>query len=775
MARVLRLVPEVDYKKLPLNPVEGSVFLKIDGKLSDEEIARATGFHIETVQKALDRLVELGAAASIDKAKEQTERVVKAAAGLALGGNLGKGQGYDARVLQEEVDLALDKRKVILDAYARLDRLNFYELLGLHNLVDKKEVKAAYYAVAPDFHPDKFFKRSLGSYKAKIEAIFARLTLAHDTLSSKQRRAEYDEYLAQQEIGRRAAGLLESNEAAIREAQAQIEAEARRAADAETEAQTNRDVSDRKRALAAKLGARPGASRPAQAQAPAIPAMDARAAAEALRVRYEYAKEQALRGQLDTSLSKGRTAAAQGDWAGAANLFRIAATLAPSNPDVQREAEEMLNRAAVHLAETFAKLGEFELTQERWADAAANLLKACAGRPDDARLHERAGFATFKEGSNPKRAADLARRAVELSPRTPQYRITLAYAYAAGGLEQSARAEIDRALEIAPKNEAVVELVNTAKSVVAGLVGQVREKASEARPSAVGLFSAPPRAASVSPASPAPKQDAGSAPWTQPQPAVAAPPSPGSNPGAATQPAYAQPLSPPQAFASQAGPAPQQPYASQPGPSQPGPSQPGPSQPGPLQPGPSQPQPYAQQPGYGPQPGYAPQQPGYAPQQPGYGPQPGYAPQQPGYAPQQPGYAPQQPGYAAPQAYAPQPYAQQPGYAQPAHAPQASAHHGHANAQAYAAQPTCAGPSGYPQQAGQAPHAAPAVAWGSAPQPTGQPTAPPSTPGQPLAAQVPSPTFGARPASPTAPSQPPPAPTRPSGAYSVVTEPRNKK
>jgi hypothetical protein len=80
MARLVRLVPNVDYKKLPLSPVEGSVFLKVDGKLSEPEIVAATSFHAETVERAITRLIELGAVEIVDKAKDQTEKTTKAAA-----------------------------------------------------------------------------------------------------------------------------------------------------------------------------------------------------------------------------------------------------------------------------------------------------------------------------------------------------------------------------------------------------------------------------------------------------------------------------------------------------------------------------------------------------------------------------------------------------------------------------------------------------------------------------------------------------------------------
>jgi len=443
MARLVRLVPNVDYKKLPLSPVEGSVFLKIDGKLTEPELVKATSFHAETVEKALNRLLELGAVELVDKAKlekDQTEKTTKAAAGLAMGGNLGKGpdDAYDWKLLSEACELEQDRRKIILDAFTRLDRMNFYELLGLHGLVDKKEVKASYYALAPDFHPDKYFGRKLGTFKAKIEAIFARLTLAHDTLSSKQKRGEYDEYLNTLEQARRASDLLNGVPHQTAQVLAQIEAQARGAAELQVDAKKQSDLNDRRRALAAKLGNGKfnSSGKPVAIPQPSgPPPMDPRQAAEALRVRYEYAKQNAAKAQTAGFVTSGRNALSQRDYAAAANYFRIAASLAPNDADLQREAGEVTQHVAVQLADNFARTGEFEASQERWAEAAVSFSKACNGKPNDPRVHERAAYAVFRTGANARRSVDLARHAVELAPKNSAYRVTLAYCYAGAGLE----------------------------------------------------------------------------------------------------------------------------------------------------------------------------------------------------------------------------------------------------------------------------------------------------------------------------------------------------
>ncbi|MFO0613704.1 MAG: DnaJ domain-containing protein [Polyangiaceae bacterium] len=491
MSRVAQLLPNVDYKKLPLTPVEGNVFTRIDGKASEDDIVRLTGYHKETVHKAIDRLIELGAAQDIEtlKAKEASARDARSVATTALGGfDPNAAPIYEARELDEEADLDLVKKKQILDAYYRLDKLTLYELLGVHQLVDKKQIKAAYYQLAPEYHPDKFFRRNLGTFRPKIEAIFAKLTLAHDTLSSKQRRAEYDEYLLQQPERHVAAPVAQATQPLVPTPGQPAAAPPGPAPD---EAKRQALLAERRRALAAKLGGArvpaPSDSQPST-QAGAPPPIDPRAAAEALRVRYEVAKAQSNVSQVRKYVDSGRDALHRKDYAAAVNAFRIAISLAPDDAEVAREAADVNQQAAVAMADTFMRQGEMEANQERWSDAAISFSKACQGKPTDARLHDRAAHATFKANNNPRRAVEFARKAVELAGKQPMYRITLAYAYMASGLETSARSELERAIEISNGDDRVKAAVAAAREAlkVMAHTPKAEERPRTATPAAAG-------------------------------------------------------------------------------------------------------------------------------------------------------------------------------------------------------------------------------------------------------------------------------------------------
>ncbi|WP_437309727.1 DnaJ domain-containing protein [Sorangium sp. So ce388] len=491
---------------------------------------------------------------------------------------------YDPAELDEPVELTSERKRRILDLYYRLEDLSYYALLGVSDQADKKQIKSAYYLLAPEFHPDTYFRKQLGSYKQKIEAIFTRITLAHDTLTSRQRRAEYDTYLEQTHKNRAMAALIEQTprdiatittavDATVRaafadprdvaaspgryssdrppEAQGAAASSARAASPAP--ASHERSAADvggaaarpaaatapvatapvtpaAARSAAAPAPVAPAAARSAAAPAPAAPAPSApgtpiakdrretfarkltaglrRApavapsaapvaaspaapaaagaaatvtmpkgpgavrspesmrAVEVLKARYDNALSEALRNQIARHSEAARVALERNDHAGAANAYRIAASLAPDDPELQKLSADVQRLAAVTLAEGYLKQANYEAQTGRWFDAALSYAKVCNGRPDDAGAHERAAYATLQSGENTRRAVEFARRAVELVPASVEYRLTLALAYSAAGLAKSASGELDRAAELAG-NDARLR----------GLVAQAREQA----------------------------------------------------------------------------------------------------------------------------------------------------------------------------------------------------------------------------------------------------------------------------------------------------------
>jgi hypothetical protein len=108
--------------------------------------------------------------------------------------------------------ISSEEEKAILELYDRLERIDHYALLGVAATDDVKTIKRAYYTKAKEHHPDRYFRKEVGSLKPKIEAIFAALAKAEAVLADKTERAAYDAYLSERlkaRMHRRQAAALE--------------------------------------------------------------------------------------------------------------------------------------------------------------------------------------------------------------------------------------------------------------------------------------------------------------------------------------------------------------------------------------------------------------------------------------------------------------------------------------------------------------------------------------------------------------------------------------
>jgi curved DNA-binding protein CbpA len=379
----------------------------------------------------------------------------------------------DEALMAEEIDIEVDLRRWILQLYHALDRSDHYQLLGVDRAADKKVIKRAYFDLAAKLHPDKYFRKRLGSFKVRMEAVFGRITLAQDTLTNAETRAEYDAYVEEQRRSRGIEELLADAMAEVRRAEEIAEREARAAESspsqpamkpAPTSGPTEApkpsavDVSAaaRRDALARRLlgGAGRPPSRPSQPsiqRPPSNPSTPSAAdAMDALRRRYEDRRMQARAAQSRKYLAAGEEALAKGDAVSAANAFRVAASLLPQDEQVQKRANETQGRADELLADTYAKQAVYEEKMGQWAEASRSWQRVCRGRPKDAKACDRAANALVKGEGDLHEAARLAQQAIAIAPDTTSFRVTLANVYLAAGLALNARRELETAAQRAP-------------------------------------------------------------------------------------------------------------------------------------------------------------------------------------------------------------------------------------------------------------------------------------------------------------------------------------
>jgi tetratricopeptide (TPR) repeat protein len=93
--------------------------------------------------------------------------------------------------LAEDVELDADRRREILLADGTLATATHWDVLGLPWNAPAAAAKAAYVEKVKIFHPDRYAGRRLGSFRGRLERVFARLTEARDVLVDERRREAY--------------------------------------------------------------------------------------------------------------------------------------------------------------------------------------------------------------------------------------------------------------------------------------------------------------------------------------------------------------------------------------------------------------------------------------------------------------------------------------------------------------------------------------------------------------------------------------------------------
>jgi curved DNA-binding protein CbpA len=243
---------------------------------------------------------------------------------------------------EEDVDIDADMRRYVLDVSGRLDAIDHYQLLEVPRDADPRALKRAYFRLAGLLHPDRFFGKRLGSYKGPLLTIFARVTLAYETLASRTRRAEYDATLGSP----RARGLV---------------------------------ASPPPRAAA------PSPPSPAAPPGPAPRVVDRRQEAmEALKQRFVEGKARAR--QHGDAAARARAA---GDFVKAAEEYRAALRYVPDDQALKAAHAEVQRLAGERLAESRRRQAQLEERYGHWVEAAESWRRVTELCPGDEEARQR--------------------------------------------------------------------------------------------------------------------------------------------------------------------------------------------------------------------------------------------------------------------------------------------------------------------------------------------------------------------------------------------------
>ncbi|HPB96375.1 MAG TPA: DnaJ domain-containing protein [Polyangiaceae bacterium] len=524
--RVPRLIPECNLMTLPLTPAEAFLLSRIDGHQTARDLAMMTGIDEAMLMESLDRLAQMGAVTwdgaepaerKEREKKSDAERVVRSIPSPVVEERVVDPRPeplplYDPSELDEPCDLPEDKRRTILDAFYRLEDMDYYELLNVPSTATKKEIKDSYYRLVAEYHPDQYFRKNLGSFKQKMETVFSRLTQAHDTLTRKQSRAEYDSYLSTVQSTRRLEESLRSSRATVDDSSTgeartrdervepssvlgagRREMETAPVRRGETEevkreemvlqeplvsgqpmrssarpAPTRESMRARREAFAARMsGGRVSRIPPPptpSSEPPARPSVPQGVAAGEALLRHVTERKEAVRqAQIDKYLQAAKTALEQGDFAAAANSYRLALHMEPDSAEIQEAFETTQARATVELAGSYLQQARYEERAERWLEAARSYSRAADGMLSDAQVQSKAAEAMWKANLDLRKAAEYAKRALALDSNNPEYHVILGKIYLAAGLVLNARRELELANELSPNDATIAKLLEAVR------------------------------------------------------------------------------------------------------------------------------------------------------------------------------------------------------------------------------------------------------------------------------------------------------------------------
>ncbi len=162
--RIPKIVGSLDdsvYKKFPRDSALGFLLSRIDGKSNISDMGKILQIEREKLYVTLYLLVRSGVVELVER----------------------KGPG------PEEI---AGRRKYVRDLWEKMQKQNYYELLGVGFDADETEIKNAYFRLVKQYHPDTRASDEPQDIKDKLDEIFVRIKGAYQTLINEDRRQEYN-------------------------------------------------------------------------------------------------------------------------------------------------------------------------------------------------------------------------------------------------------------------------------------------------------------------------------------------------------------------------------------------------------------------------------------------------------------------------------------------------------------------------------------------------------------------------------------------------------
>ena len=155
-----------------LMPIESYVLSRIESPIAVSEVGALSGITEEDAHRAVCALVAAGFLKILEEGKDIQAEPES----------------------DESIDRVREEVTRKLHFYGSAD---YYEVLGVTRQATTGDVKTAYYQLAKKFHPDRYRQAEFTDLRGKLEALFAIITQAYETLSQPAQRASYDKKIRQ--------------------------------------------------------------------------------------------------------------------------------------------------------------------------------------------------------------------------------------------------------------------------------------------------------------------------------------------------------------------------------------------------------------------------------------------------------------------------------------------------------------------------------------------------------------------------------------------------
>ena len=167
------LRPDVDLTKMDISVEEAFVASRIDGRCGVAQLATLIGKDAAETKTILTRLARAGVITFGDiKSDASKPKPAKPGEDGDYAGFI-----FPAHLMMEEGDLDEKTRKRVVWTHDNLGNWNHYELLQVSHRVDAAEIKKHYFLRSKEWHPDRFRRGELGSFKRMIEVIYKQIKM----------------------------------------------------------------------------------------------------------------------------------------------------------------------------------------------------------------------------------------------------------------------------------------------------------------------------------------------------------------------------------------------------------------------------------------------------------------------------------------------------------------------------------------------------------------------------------------------------------------------